>query len=168
MTDVDVAQHSIDEARSPPRLQWTDWLSRRIPSMLGWDGLLPLVSPICTWISTRGPHFLQSVAVTFVPMAVALVRAKIGRRQLVRACGNAEDQNRQLALGSAIVLLLFLEVATSILILGQQMMSWGGVGLVYLGYFACITYALRPPKFNVAEGAGEITNPAPDDDVGGS
>jgi hypothetical protein len=135
--------------------------------MLAWDGLLPLVSPICTWISAQGPHFLQSVVVTFVPMAVAFVRAKVGRRQLVRACGNADDVNRQLALGSAIVLLLFLEVVTSVLILGQQMMSWGGVALVYLGYFMCIAYALREPKLKVAEVTGETANPTPDDDVGG-
>jgi hypothetical protein len=138
---------------------------------VSWDGLLPLVSPICTWISARGSHFLQSVVVTFVPMIVALVRAKIGRRQLVRVCGNADDRNRQAALGSAIVLLLFLEVVTSILILGKQVMSWGEwgeVALAYLGYLVCITYALRPPKPAAAEVPGEITKAAPDNEFAGS
>jgi peptidoglycan/LPS O-acetylase OafA/YrhL len=167
MNDAEAADRSTVEFESRPRSRWTDWLSRRIPSMLGWDGLLPLVSPICTWISAQGPHFLQSVVVTFVPMVVALVRAKIARRQLVRACGNAEDTNRQLALGSAIVLLLVLEVVTSILILGQQVMSWGGAALVYLGYFLCIAYALRPPKSNVADLPGEITNAPPDNEFAG-
>jgi len=168
MNDADAVDRSTVEVESRPRPQWTDWLWRRIPPMLSWDGLLPLVSPICTLISAQGPHFLQSVAVSIVPMVVAFVRAKIGQRQLVRACGDGEDANRQLALGSAIVLLLFLEVVTSTLVLGKPIMSWAGAALLYVGYFVCISYALRPPKSNVAEVPGEITNPAPDNEMQGA
>jgi hypothetical protein len=163
MSDADTADHPIVEVQSPPRFQRTDWLLRRIPATLGWDGLLPLVSPICTLISAQGPHFLQSVVVTFVPMVVALVRAKIGRRQLVRACGDDKNVNRQGALGIAIVLLLALEVVTSILVLDKRAPSWGAFGeaaLLYLGYFACITYALRPPRIAVADVPCERANAA--------
>ncbi len=132
--------------------------------MLGWDGLLPLVTPICTLISAQGPHFLQSVVVTIVPMIVALVRAKIGQRQLVRTCGDGKNNNRQRAMGSAIVLLLFLEIVTSTLVLGKPIMSWEGGALLYVGYLVCITYALRPPKPSLAEPPGEMTNEGPDND----
>ncbi|HEV8000855.1 MAG TPA: hypothetical protein VGP63_13310 [Planctomycetaceae bacterium] len=168
MSKMDPIDHSTVELQPPLRSLRGDWVWRRLPSMLSWDGLLPLVSPVCTLISAQGPHFLQSVAVTFVPMAVALVRAKIGRRQIVRACGDGEDANRQLALGSAIVLLLFLEVVTSILVLGKPAMSWANVALLYVGYFACITYALRPPKPNVAEVPGEVSNAPPESEFNGS
>jgi hypothetical protein len=147
---TDTPHGLIAEIDSQPRSWWKDWL-RRLPSLLKWDGLLPLVSPICTLISAQCHAFVQSCAAVFVPMVIAFVRTKVAQRQLVRACGDGGDRNRQAALGSAIVLLLFLEVVTSAQILGKPIMSWDAAALLYLGYLACITYALRPLKQSVAE-----------------
>jgi hypothetical protein len=151
MNDTNAIDSVTVDLETPPRSRWSEWLLRRIPSMISWDGLVPLISPLCTLAAAQGPHFLQSVTVTIVPMAIALVRTKIAHRQLVRVCGNADDRNRQSALGMAIVLLLALEVTFSTLVLGKPIMDWETVAMLYVAYFACITYALRPPKPSVAD-----------------
>jgi hypothetical protein len=146
MNDPDSPDGFGANAGSQRRAHWFERTLRRIPSILQWDGLLPLVSPMCTLATLRAPHILQSMAVSLVPMVIALVRAKIGKRQLARACGDAGDSNRQLALGAAIVLLLGLEIFSSALILGKGNELWILVAVLYVGYLGCISYALRPPR----------------------
>ncbi len=143
-----------------PARSRSEWFWRRLPSTVGWDGLFPLVSPLCAYLSAQASPFVQSVVVTFVPMGVALARAKIGRRQIERACGNGDDTNRQLALGGAIVLLLALEVFTSIALLGKPGESWERIALIYAGYMACISFALRRPKRKVAEASAPVCDHA--------
>jgi hypothetical protein len=81
MNDADAVDRSTAELEAQPHFLWSEWLWRRILSMLSWDGLLPLVSPICTLISTRGPHFVQSVAVSIVPTVVASQHSRTSRQR---------------------------------------------------------------------------------------
>jgi len=125
-----------------------EWLWR-VPLLLRWDGILPFLSPITVLSLTllQMPGAIVGILGVLVPMCVALGRAGIAQRQLVRVCGDQGSLDRHFALAIAIILLLILEVTSTILVLMNAGVEvWGVAAVLYIGYVVVISYALRPPR----------------------
>ena len=130
-----------------PRSAVADWLWR-IPLLLRWDGVLPFLSPttVLTLTLLRVPQPIVGVLGVVVPICVALLRAGLAQQQIARACGNRGTLDRHLGLAVAIILLLVLEVTSTILVLQNAgLKDWAPAALLYVSYAAVISWALRPP-----------------------
>ena len=110
---------------------WTDWdasalggevagrplMDRllRVLSVMRWDGVLPLIAPMCTLLAMAflpPGHPVAVVQTCIVPIVVALARAAAAQRQLDQA-GNG--LLRTFGLAIAIVLLLLFEMVSNLL-----------------------------------------------------
>jgi hypothetical protein len=144
----DIPNDSFADFDRQQRSAFADWLWR-IPLLLRWDGILPFLSPI-TVLSLTILHVPQPVVGllgVLVPICVALGRAGIAQRQIVRVCGDEGSLGRQFTLAIAIILLLVLEVASTILVvMNAGLKEWGVAALLYVSYIGVISYALRPPR----------------------
>jgi hypothetical protein len=143
----DSADSSVIDLEMRPHSSAGEWLRRWMPFVLSWDGILPCISPICTLAANAAPQGLVAVRVlaVLVPVGVALARAAIAQRQLDRVRVGERALLRPFVLAFAIVLLLFLEIGTSLLVLADAPLRfWGLAVIVYAAYFGCISYALRP------------------------
>jgi hypothetical protein len=157
----DTSGRAAADLDSRPHSAWAERLWLRLPSLLNWDGLLPLIAPSSTMLVSLVPGWLGlgPLVAVFVPILVALARAAIAQRQIERACGDGRTFLRQIVLAMAIVLLLFLEITTSALILANAPLKfWAFAAIVYVAYFGCISYALRrPATLPVDDGRLEIS-----------
>jgi hypothetical protein len=141
-----------------PRSALADWLWR-VPLLLRWDGILPFLSPITVLsLSLVGmPRPIVGIFGVLVPICVALGRAGIAQRQIVRVCGGQGTLGRQFTVAIAIILLLILEVTSTILVvLNAGFKEWGLAAFLYVGYIGFISYALRPPPEIGPSGDSEI------------
>ncbi len=138
---------------SQPRSALADWLWR-IPLLLRWDGVLPFLSPttVLTLSLLRVPQPVVGVVGVVVPICVALSRAGLAQQQIARASGNQGTLDRHLGLAVAIILLLVLEVTSTMLVLQNAgIKDWAPTALLYVSYAAVISWALRPPGEEMAQ-----------------
>jgi hypothetical protein len=115
---------------------------------LAWDGALPLfVVAVPAFVKAvfPGKDVAEVVAMLFVPIAAALVRASAGWHQIVRVCHGRTPWWRQLALAAAIVLLLLFEVAAGMLTTAKDEPAsvWLFPAVLYVAYIALISLALQ-------------------------
>jgi hypothetical protein len=131
-----------------PRSALAEWFWR-IPLLLRWDGILPFLSPI-TVLSLSILQLPQAVIELFgvlVPIGVALGRAGIAQRQIGQVCGDRGTLDRQFSVAIAIILLLILDITSTILvIMNAGFREWAMAALLYVGYVGAISYALRRPR----------------------
>jgi hypothetical protein len=128
------------------------WLWRAV----GWDGVVPVAVasvPLLVRAVCRDPGIV-AFTVVFVPICAAMLRANIGRWQIVRVCGEPPPISRQLGLSAAIVLLLLFELSMGILAcsIGEPHAVWCVPATIFAFYLIVITFTLRP----VAEGQVDI------------
>jgi hypothetical protein len=140
-TNWDQAAFGSEAADAPP----IDRL-RHIGSVMRWDGVLPLIAPLCTlfvlaFLPPGGP--LGVLAVIIVPIVVALARAAVAQKQLDRA-GNG--LLRTFGLAIAIASLLLFEMLSSFLaqVPAAPLNDWGAAVFLYAAYLTFIYFALRP------------------------
>jgi hypothetical protein len=144
----DIPNGSFADFDSGQRSALADWLWR-IPLLLRWDGILPFLSPttVLSLSILQAPPPIVGLLGVLVPICVALARAGLAQRQIVHVCGDQGTLDRHLSLAIAIVLLLFLEVLSTILVLvNLGLKEWSIVALLYVGYVVFISFALRPPR----------------------
>ena len=140
-----------------PQSALVDWLWR-IPLLLRWDGVLPLLSPITVLSLSllQFPRVVLGLLGTLVPVCVALARAALAQREIVRVCGDRGTLDRHFALAIAIILLLVLDVVTTILLMmNAGLREWSLAALLYAGYVMLIAYALRPARVSEPTAAGK-------------
>jgi hypothetical protein len=125
---------------------WGQW----VWTTLGWEGCLPLVAAssraFLPWlIGDKGLAML--IAVFFVPLIAALVRAHRGKRQLESLLGRAGVW-RQMVLAGAILALVVFEAGMAILIGngGAGAEDWAVAAVVYFIYLILVALALWPVK----------------------
>jgi hypothetical protein len=88
-------------------------------SVVGWDGVLPLVAagiPLFVRATLPQNQAAHIIVVLFVPILTALVRTSVGWNQIARICNGRAPWHRQTALAAAIVLLLLFEACSAALI----------------------------------------------------
>jgi hypothetical protein len=144
----DIPNDSFPVFDLEPRSALVDWFWR-IPLLLRWDGVLPLLSPITVLSLSllQFPRAVLGLLGTLVPVCVALARAALAQREIVRVCGDRGTLDRHFALAIAIILLLVLDVVTTILVMmNAGMREWSLAALLYVGYVMFIAYALRLPR----------------------
>lgn len=115
----------------------------------GWDGVLPVaVASVPVLLRTFLPrgHLLLPFAAVCVPIVAAMVRASIGRQQIVRTCGEPPPVGRQIGLAVAIVLLLLFELSVGVLTCEQNepAADWCFPAVMFSLYLITIVSALRP------------------------
>lgn len=114
----------------------------------GWDGILPVAVasvPVLVRAVFRDPGIVAFAAV-FVPVFAAMLRANIGRRQIVRVGGEPPPISRQLGFSAAIVLLLLFELSVGALTCAENepTAAWCIPATIFLLYLITIALALRP------------------------
>jgi hypothetical protein len=124
---------------------------KRLLEAIGWDGVLPLLvasGPIFVKKMLPRGHIAEVFVVVLVPIFAAIIRASVGRRQIVRICDGRAPWLRQIALAAAIVTLLFFEAVVGLLtFVGEEIPSaWWLALALYAAYVALVTYALRPGR----------------------
>jgi hypothetical protein len=135
----------FDRWQPSPVIEWL-W---RIPLLLRWDGVFPFLSPVTvlTLSVLQVPAGLLALLGVLVPICVALGRAGLAQREILRVCGDHGSLDRHLALAIAIILLLVLEILSTMLIaMNARLASWAPVALLYAGYIGFIAFALRPAR----------------------
>jgi hypothetical protein len=140
-------EHSFADFDTQPRSALVDWLWR-IPLLLRWDGILPFFSPttVLTLTLLQVPQPVVCIIGVVVPICVALLRAGLAQQQIAQVCGNRGTLDRHLGVAVAIILLLVLEVTSTILVLQNAgLKDWAPAALLYVSYAAVISWALRPP-----------------------
>jgi|SRR5579863_5295908 len=118
-------------------------------SIVVWDGLLSIgaaVAMIVIRATLKAGHPLEVIAILLIPMIIALIRAGIAHRQLARACSEVPSLPRQVVFALAISLLFLFEICAGVLtrVPNAPVEWWAIVALLYVAYFACIAWALRP------------------------
>ena len=121
----------------------------RVLSIAGWDGILPVLvafTPLLVRALFPVGHIAEVVAAVLLPIVLALIRIRLGSKQLAQICGENVGWGRQLWFASAIVLLLVFEMYVMILHFAKdEPLSAWLVSFVLLGvYIATIWIALRP------------------------
>jgi hypothetical protein len=118
-------------------------------SILTWDGALPLITaaaPSVVLLFLPRNDAAEIAAVVFLPIAVALLRASVGMRQLEAINGGFAPVSRQLALAVAISVLMLFEGLVGICRFADD--EPNSVLLVaaaiYAIYLAAILVALTP------------------------
>ncbi len=141
------SENSFADFEREPRSAVADWLWR-IPLLLRWDGILPFLSPttVLTLTLLQVPRPVLGIIGVVVPICVALLRAGVAQQQIARVCGNRGTLDRHLGVAVAIIVLLVLEVTSTILALQNAgLKEWVPAALLYVTYAAVISWALRPP-----------------------
>jgi hypothetical protein len=124
-------------------------LSRsRVLSIVGWDGVLPVLvafTPLLVRAMFPVGHIAEVLAAVLLPIVLALIRIRLGSLQLEQICGENVGWDRQLWFASAIILLLLFEMYVMILHFAKdEPLSAWLVSIVLLGaYVATIWIALR-------------------------
>jgi hypothetical protein len=147
---------------------WREWkssspnrrASKWLVEFITWDGLLPLAVAACPWavrILLPQNDIAEVSAVIFIPMAAALLRTLTGAQQIRRACGGALPAVRQVALATAIVLLLFFESGVGLLTVGKDepVSAWKYVFCFYACYLVAAAFAFFPRQARNCKRAGE-------------
>ena len=122
-----------------------EWLR----TLLIWDGVLPLaVSAVPAAVALLFPKNAIAEVSTFilVPIFAALVRAGVGAQKVRNLCNGELPATRQLALATAIVLLLLFEGMVSALTFAddEPASAWAYPVGFYLCYLAAIAFAFTP------------------------
>lgn len=118
-------------------------------SFLTWDGIVPLLVVALGWMTrTFVPnHDLAEItSVVFLPIFASLVRAGIGRRQLLLLMGHNPPVSRHVSFAIAIIILLFFEIGCGMLqaIDDEPPTAWWNVLLLYVAYLGLIVFTFRP------------------------
>jgi len=125
---------------------WGQWLW----TTLGWDGCLPLAAAssraVLPWL-VGDKDLALLLAVFFVPLITALVRAHRGKRQLESFVGRANAW-RQMLLGIAILVLIVLEGMMAMLIGDGKALAefWPVAAALYLVYLLLVAVAVWPAR----------------------
>jgi hypothetical protein len=122
---------------------------RRLLSIVGWDGVLPVVvafAPLLVRWAFRPGHLVEVAVAILLPIVLALVRIHVGSKQLIDSCGDEVGWGRHLALAAAIVLLLLFEMCVMILHFAddEPLSAWFVPIALFAIYLATIYMALRP------------------------
>jgi hypothetical protein len=121
---------------------------RWLRTTFGWDGCLPLVAAssraVLPWL-VGDERLATVIAVIFVPVITALVRAHRGKRQLETLVGRAGVW-RQLLLAGAILVLVLFEGLMAILIGDGKAFAelWPAAAALYLFYLCLVAAAVWP------------------------
>lgn len=123
--------------------------SRRIISVIAWDGILPLaVIVIVTAVKFGFPgNDAEPLVALFVPILAAFIRAGVAHNQLLRVCHGNAPLGRQLAITGAIIAILLFEILASAFTFmkDEPLIAWVVPLTFYVVYVALILWALRPP-----------------------
>ena len=117
-------------------------------SIVGWDGVLPLVvalGPILVKVVLPKGHIAEVVATVLIPILAALLRADLGWHQIARICNGHAPWMRQMAMAGAIVQLLLFEAAVGVLTIAGDApaAAWLFPIAFYAFYLVMIRLALR-------------------------